>query len=101
MNDYLTTPGIKAVELEGKLDGLAQQEQQNVARATSLDPPGRLREANQHVVEALEFRVSGLKGLSDAFRSTANTKNSERAGTLLAQQAERLEIGRASCRERV
>ncbi len=90
MNDYLTTPGIKAVELEGKLDGLAQQEQQNVARAKSLDPPGRLREANQHVVEALEFRVSGLKGLSDAFRSTANTKNSERAGTLLAQQAERL-----------
>ena len=90
MNDDLTTPGIKVDALSTKLDGLAQQEQQDVARAMSLTPPGHLRDANQHVIEALEFRVSGLKGLADAFRSTKNTTNSDRAGTLLAQQAERL-----------
>jgi hypothetical protein len=90
MNDDLTTPGIKAADLESKLDGLAQAEQQDVARAQALDPPGRLRDAHAHVIESLELRVSGLKGLADAFRSTASSKNSERAGTLLAQQADRL-----------
>jgi hypothetical protein len=90
MNDDLTTPGIKVNDLSSKLDQLAQAEQQDVTRAQALNPPGHLRDAHQHVIEALEFRVSGLKGLADAFRSTANTKNSDRAGTLLAQQAERL-----------
>jgi hypothetical protein len=90
MNDDLTTPGIKASDLEGKLDNLAQAEQQDVARAKALNPPGHLRDAHQHVIEALEFRVSGLKGLADAFRSTARSKNSERAGNLLAEQADRL-----------
>ncbi|MHB8643223.1 MAG: hypothetical protein ACYDA3_10100 [Gaiellaceae bacterium] len=90
MNDDLTTPGIKVADLASKLDQLALAEQQDVTRANGLNPPGHLRDANQHLIEALEFRVSGLKGLADAFRSTANTKNSDRAGTLLAQQAERL-----------
>ena len=90
LNDDLTTPGIKLADLIGKLNGLAQQEQQNVDRATSLDPPGHLREANQHVVEALQFRVNGLRGLSDALRSTASSKDAEKAGALLAQQAQRL-----------
>jgi hypothetical protein len=89
MNDDLTTPGIKVNDLSSKLDQLAQAEQQDVTRAQALNPPGHLRDANQHLIEALEFRVSGLKGLADAFRSTANTKNSDRAGTLLAEQAER------------
>jgi hypothetical protein len=90
LNDYLTTPGIKLDDLIGKLNGLAQQEQQNVDRATSLDPPGHLRDAHQHVVEALQFRVNGLRGLSDALRSTASSKDPEKAGALLAQQAQRL-----------
>jgi hypothetical protein len=90
MNDDLTTPGIKADALAAKLDGLAQQEQQDVTRAKSLDPPGHLRDANSHLIEALEFRVSGLKGLADGFRSTKKTTDSDKAGTLLAQQAQRL-----------
>jgi hypothetical protein len=90
LNDDLTTPGIKLADLIGKLDGLAQQEQQNVDRASSLDPPGHLREPNQHVVEALQFRVNGVRGLADALRSTASSKDADKAGALLAEQAQRL-----------
>jgi len=90
LNSVLVTPGIKQTELETKLDGLAQQEQQNVARAQSLDPPGHLREANRHLIEALQFRVSGLRGLADAFRSTAKAKDADKAGAVLAEQAKRL-----------
>jgi len=90
LNSVLITPGIKEKDLETRLDGLAQQEQQNVAQAQSLDPPGHLREANRHLVEALQLRVSGLRGLADAFKSTAKTKNADRAGAVLAEQAKRL-----------
>jgi hypothetical protein len=93
LNDLLTTPGIKEADLETKLAGLAQQEQQNVDRAKGFDPPGHLREAHQHALEALQFRVNGLRGLEDAFKSTARSKDSDRAGTLLAQQAQRLVAG--------
>jgi hypothetical protein len=90
LNSVLITPGIKEKDLETRLNGLAQQEQQNVVRAQSLDPPGRLREANQHLIEALQLRVSGLRGLADAFKSTAKTKDSDKAGAVLAEQAKRL-----------
>jgi hypothetical protein len=90
LNSDLVTPGIKEKELETKLNGLAQQEQQNVARAESLNPPGHLREAHRQLIEALQFRVSGLRGLADAFKSTAKLKDADRAGTVLAEQAKRL-----------
>jgi hypothetical protein len=90
LNEDLTTPGIKLTDLVSKLNGLAQQEQQNADRAAALDPPGHLREANQHAIEALQFRVNGLRGLADALRTTASSKDADRAGALLAQQAQRL-----------
>jgi hypothetical protein len=90
LNSALVTPGIKEKDLEQKLDGLAQQEQQNVAHAQSLNPPGHLREAHRHLIEALQFRVSGLRGLADAFRSTAKLKDADKAGAVLAEQAKRL-----------
>jgi hypothetical protein len=90
LNNLLVTPGIRQAELETKLDGLAQQEQQDVARAQSLDPPGRLREANRHLIEALQLRVSGVRGISDAFKSTSKTTDSDKAGGILAEQAKRL-----------
>ncbi len=90
LNTVLVTPGIKEKNLEQRIDGLAQQEQQNVARAQSLNPPGHLREANRHLIEALQLRVSGLRGLADAFKSTAKLKDADKAGTVLAEQAKRL-----------
>ena len=90
LNNTLVTPGIKQAELEQKLNGLAQQEQQNVSRAQSLDPPGHLRDANQQMIEALQLRVSGLRGLANAFQSTTKTTDTTKAGTVLAEQSKRL-----------
>ena len=94
LNDALTTPGIKFSVLQSKLSGLAQQEQQDVAAARSISPPGPLRIQHQHAIEALEFRVSGLSGLSDAFRQASlSQKNVTGNALLLAGQAERLVSG--------
>jgi hypothetical protein len=94
LNDALTTQGIKSAELQTKITGLAQQEQQDVAAARSMSPPGPLRPQHQHAIEALEFRVSGLSGLADAFRQAAlSPKNVTGNALLLAGQAERLTTG--------
>jgi hypothetical protein len=94
LNDALTTPGIKFAELNTKLSGLAQQEQQDVAAARAMSPPGRLRLQHQHAIEALEFRVSGLRGLADAFtQASRSPKNATGNALLLAGQAERLVSG--------
>jgi hypothetical protein len=90
LNNVLVTPGIKTTELVQKVDGLAQQEQQNVSRAESLNPPGHLREAHQHMIESLQFRVSGLRGLANAFQTTAKAKDTAKAGATLAAQSQRL-----------
>ena len=60
LNDALTTPGIKFAEVRASSPASPQQEQQDVAAARAMSPPGPLRAQHQHAVEALEFRVSGL-----------------------------------------
>jgi hypothetical protein len=85
----LTTPGVKVADLATKLDGVAQQEQQNVSAAQRLNPPGQLRPENEDLIEALQLRVSGVQGLADTFRKTATSKASTDAA-LLAAPAERL-----------
>src|SRR5262245_47330320 len=67
LNDALTTQGIKFGELQSKLNGLAQREQQNVAALRAIHPPGPLRLQHQEALESLGFRVSGLRGLADGF----------------------------------
>ena len=90
LNQVLTEPGISQTDLEQRLDGLAQRQQQLVATAGGFDPPGRLADEQDAVVEALEFRVSGLHGLEDVFRRTAKSDDADEAGQLLAAQAQRL-----------
>ncbi|MGH3049200.1 MAG: CARDB domain-containing protein [Gaiellaceae bacterium] len=85
----LTTPNAKVSTLVTKLDGVAQQEQQNAAAAERLSPPGRLRDENTRFVEALQLRVNGTQGLADTFQATAKSKASTDA-SLLLQQAKRL-----------
>jgi hypothetical protein len=87
--NVLTTSGLKVVEIEDRLRGIAAAERQNVQAAENLDAPGRLREANQHLVEALQLRVSGVDGLADTFQSTATSKSPQDAA-LLPEQADRL-----------
>lgn len=85
----LTTPGVKVSSLASTLDGIAQQERQNVAAAERLSAPGRLRDQNTQLVEALQLRVNGTQGLADTFRATASSKATSDAA-LLVDQAKRL-----------
>jgi hypothetical protein len=82
LNDALTTQGIKFTELESKLAGLAQREQQNVAALRSIHPPGPLRLQHQSALEALEFRVSGLRGLGDGFTQASRLPKNVTANAL-------------------
>ncbi|HZO96519.1 MAG TPA: hypothetical protein VFB42_04020 [Gaiellaceae bacterium] len=86
----LTTPALTVAQIETRLRGIAEQEQQNVAAGESLDPPGRLRDENQHLVEALQLRVSGVEGLASTFQQTAKSTKTTADSRLLAAQAERL-----------
>jgi hypothetical protein len=94
LNDTLTTQGIKFGELNTKLSGLAQREQQDVAAARAMSPPGPLRLQHQEAIEALEFRVSGLRGLAEAFsQASRSPKNITGNALLLTSQAQRLVSG--------
>src|SRR4051812_34811822 len=85
----LITPGVKAAGLSSNLRGIAEQERQNVTAAQHLDPPGPLRDENQHMIEALQLRVSGVRGLADTFAANPTSKTAGEAA-LLAAQADRL-----------
>ena len=89
LSQALLTPSKRA-ELQQKVSGLARQEQQDVEQARNITPPGPLREEQQAVIQALQFRVSGLTGLANAIGAIANIKNSTRAAGLLASQMQRV-----------
>ena len=90
LNELLTTTGQKVSDIEPKLRGYAQREEQDVAKVRSLTPPGPLREEHRSLIEALQFRVSGLQGLAGTFRQTATSKDTTSDAKLLADQAQRL-----------
>jgi len=87
--DALTTPGVTVSQLVEKLRGIADRERQLVQNAEDINPPGRLRDENQHLVEALQFRVSGVDGLAKTFQQTSSSPSSKDAA-LLVEQADRL-----------
>ena len=90
LSTVLLQQGLKESQLEQRVAGLARQEQLDVQRARAITPPGTLRDEHQALIQALQFRVSGLNGLASALAATANTKDSTRAGTVLASQMQRL-----------
>jgi hypothetical protein len=85
----LITPGVKTTGLSSTLNGIAQQERQNVTAAQNLDVPGPLRDENQHMIESLQLRVSGVQGLADTFAANPTSKATGEAA-VLAAQADRL-----------
>jgi len=89
-SQLLADVGVDERQLESRLNGFAQRQQQLVASAQSISPPGQLRDEQRAVVEAMQFRVSGLRGLEDAFRRTTDFPSGDEASTLLAAQAQRL-----------
>jgi hypothetical protein len=87
LNQALSATGIKETDLETRISGLAVQQQQEVAQATQLSPPGPLRVEHDHLIEVLKLRASGLSRLADAFRQTATAKDANTSGALIAAQA--------------
>src|ERR671914_1026077 len=77
LNSALIRPDIRQADLVRRLDGLAQQQVQLADRAEGLDKPGPLRDEHREMVEALQFRVSGLRGIGNVFRR--NTRNASQA----------------------
>jgi hypothetical protein len=90
LNGLLTDPGAKLTDIRQQLSGLAQQQEQGVNQAEDIEAPGPLRDVHPAVVEALQLRVSGLRGLERAFGQTAQIKSADTAGQALAVQARRL-----------
>ena len=90
LSTLITTPGIRLADLQERLGGLRGQQAQLVATAQDLDPPGPLREQDESLIEALQFRVSGLAGLATAVTQIDKGTNASAAGRELAEQAERL-----------
>ncbi|HZU19582.1 MAG TPA: hypothetical protein VE982_00010 [Gaiellaceae bacterium] len=83
------TSGSKTASIAGSLRGIAAQEQQNVAQAQRLDPPGPLRPENQQLIEALQLRISGVDGLARTLEQVVPNKTSGEAA-LLTEQSDRL-----------
>ena len=87
LNATLAATGIKESQLEAKTKGYAAQEQQEVAQARDINPPGPLRIEHDHLIEVLQLRASALSRLADAFRQTATARNATTSGRLIADQA--------------
>lgn len=90
LNELITSPGVKLNDLRSQLEGLRQQQAQIVTAAQALDAPGPLRAEQENLVEAMQFRVSGLDGLAAAFGKVQGTPSTAESGELLANQAQRL-----------
>jgi hypothetical protein len=85
----LVTPGIKQQKVEDDLRGLADRQHQAVVKAQGIDPPGALRKEHEELLEGLQLRESGLRGMASAFQQTSNIDNPREAAELLANQARR------------
>ena len=86
----LLTPGTKPAELQAKIAGLARDQEQDVEAAKAIDPPGRLRSEHERMIDALEYRYSGLVGIGAALTRAVATKSATGAGKLLEAPAQRL-----------
>ena len=92
MVSLLGQPGVKASDVESKLAGLAREELQDVDTARAIDPPGRLRDEHSRLIDALQYRYSGIVGIADSLRQALSKKDlaAAQAGALLEAPAQRL-----------
>ena len=86
----LTTPALKLEDLDAKLGGFVQSAENQVARAEDLGAPGPMHNPHEGAIEALRFRVNGLRGLQTAFQETADAQDASVAGQQIAAQMQRL-----------
>ena len=90
LTSLLTQAGIKTTELQNRLAGLARDKQQTADAARAVDPPGRLRAEHKAMIQALDYRYSGLVGVADALRQALQKKGTSGVGALVEVPALRL-----------
>ena len=90
LQELLTTTGLTLDELQTSLGGLAEQQAQVVARTEELTPPGSLVEPHESLVDAMELRELGLRGLEQAAGQLEPAAEPAEAGATLAGQARRI-----------
>ena len=61
----LENGGSSAVDTQSQVNGYAQEAAQLVSRAKGTDHPGELDTAHRYLVESLQFRSDGLRGVAD------------------------------------
>jgi hypothetical protein len=90
LNTLLTTPGLNQEDLDAKLGGFVQTAETQEQNAQALDPPGPMVGPNDGAVQALQFRVNGLKGLQSTFKQTTAETDASVVGVKLAAQTRKL-----------
>ena len=86
----IATPGIKAAELANKMDQLASQQQVDAQQAAKIKAPSSVAKLHHDMVEALQLRVDGLKGLATELRAGAGSTKVAETATNLATQTQLL-----------
>lgn len=90
LNTALNTPGVQLDALRGDVEGLRGQQAQILSTVQGLQPPGPLVDQHQSLVEAMQFRVSGLAGLAEALGLVAETTEADQSAARLAAVSQRL-----------
>ena len=90
LSTLLTTPGLNEEDLDAKLGGYVQTAENQMQQAEDLNAPGQMVVPNAGAVEALRYRVNGLKGLQAAFKESADETDASIAGEQLLAQTRRL-----------
>ena len=90
LGQTLTTPALKLEDLDAKLGGFVQTAEAHVQRAEDMGAPGPLHNPHEGAIEALQFRLNGLRGLQTAFQETADATEATAAGEQISAQAQRL-----------
>lgn len=90
VSTLLTTPGLNEEDLDAKLGGYVQTAENQMQQAEELNAPGPMVVPNAGAVEALRYRVNGLRGLQAAFKEAADETDATVAGEQLLAQTRRL-----------
>jgi hypothetical protein len=93
LGDLLTTTGLTLDDLQSGLAGLAEQQAQVVERTDQLTPPSPLLREQESLLEAMQLRQSGLRGLEQAAAQLQPAADPEEAGATLAEQGSRVVAG--------
>jgi len=83
--DLLEKGGQSPVELQNTVNGYASEAGQLVDRAKDTDHPGELDGAQRYLIESLEFRRDGLKGIADQLPRALGDRGEEATRDIAAQ----------------